>query len=562
MAYTNVEIDLFNGIQNSLENQEPIVEEYYKKHFMYKQFKFQKENMEDLTDMLAKIQDLLTANKKEHFLLLEKKMLEAQDALIKECEKIYSERINYNQELQDLVQSTIVPYYHGRFQISLSREISFLPLELRLHIYTALLNVEASTIRQMHLIDRIALTLHKSGEILLGDIAIFISAWLKTKLSKITLGTKRSFLSLYELEIKNTHEAANLRERILTDAEMTSKIAGREFWYGLKSFSSYSSIHNFEVVKLCLDLFVSYYKGSFAIAEELQPILNQGYKTKNFKEINRYLEKEGLNEVSIIKRYNQAVYNTQSIKELSTADVEKIDNAQKSYVQKSIKHHKENRYLYLNPTKEKVSDENLKVPEVLSELEAAIYIEKLSQIIRFKRILLSDFDDYILKISTSIICSDVWDLEKLNIVVGLLAEIYSLIWLRNNQSEKDTISLFEILLKILKEEKSLEMYSQGKGWPVALIVGESNNNQKRFSVFKSNDSSLPFFVGHSYVGANPLDVNIRKIEDIVRTSVNLRVHWQRIERKVGLSKSNLRKRNNMWKKLREAQNRNVSKREI
>lgn len=548
-----IDTNLFGAIQKSLESQEPITGAYYKKHLMYKQFKFQKENTEDLTDMLAKIQDLLTANKKEHFLLLEKKMLEAQDALIKECEKIYSERINYNQELQDLVQFTIVPYYHGRFQISLSREISFLPLELRLYIYTALLHIEASTIRQMHLMDRIALTLHKSGENLLGDVAIFISSWLKTKLSKVTFGTKKSFLPLYELEVKNTHEAASLRERILTDAEMTPKVAGREFWYGLKSFSSYASIHNFEVVKLCLNLFVSYYKGSFAIAEELQPVLHQCYKTKNFKEINRYLEKEGLNEVSIIKRYNQAVYNTQSIKELSSADVEKIDNAQKSYVQKNIKHHKENRYLYLNPTKEKVSDENLKVPEVLSEFEAAIHIEKLSRIIRFKRIRLSDFDDYILKISTSITCSDVWDLEKLNIVVGLLAEIYSLVWLRSNQSEKDMISLFEILLKILKEEKSLEMYSQGKGWPVALIVEESNNTQKRFLIIKSSDKSLPYFIGHLYLAGNPLDVNLKQLEIIVQTNVDIRLYWQRLERKVGLSKSNLRKRNNMWKKLREAQ---------
>jgi hypothetical protein len=557
MEHKKVGTDLFNAIQNSSENHESTIKEEDRKNLFYKPFKFQQENIEDVAGMLSKIQTLLNQSYKDDHLLLEKKMLEAQDALVKECEKIYSERIRYNQQLQSLAQSTIIPYYHGRFQISLSREISFLPLELRLYIYTQLLAIEVSTIRQMHLLDRIALTLHKSGETFLGDISIFVSSWMKTKLSKVTFGTKKDFLPLYITEIESIQSAASLRERILSDAEITPEIAGREFWYGLKGFSSPSSIHNYEAATICFDLFSNYFKGSFSIVEKLQPILNEAFTTQSFQEIDRCLEEEGLDEITISKRYIQATYISDTFKEFSATEVEKMDEAQRSYANELVKGYKESSYLYINPSKEKVSDEQLRIPETLSPTKAAYYIDNLLHILNFKRMLLSDFDEYIMKMSTSIISSEDWGTEKRNIVLGTLAEIYGLVWLRNTQSKKDTLALLKILMAILTKDKLLDKYSQGKGWPIAIIIEETNKTQKRFSIVKSSVSTLPSFAGHSYVGANPMNLNERKIEDIVQSIADLQIHWQRIERKMHLSKSTLRKRNNMWKKLREEQLKNI-----
>lgn len=137
-------------------------EDYLNKNLYYKKFIFQEDNIDEIVDMFAKIQYTITSNEKEYSYLLDKKLLDAQESLIKACNDIFSERVKLNPKLQQLVQSTIVPYYHGSFDIGFSREISFLPLELCLYIYNSLLSIEASTYRQMHLMDRIALTLHKA----------------------------------------------------------------------------------------------------------------------------------------------------------------------------------------------------------------------------------------------------------------------------------------------------------------------------------------------------------------------------------------------------------------
>lgn len=549
------ETAFFLSIQNRLDNLQSLDEDYINKNFYYKEFRFQEDNIDAIVDMLAKIQYLIASNEKKYCQLLDKKLLEAQEALIKACNDIPSERIKFNTNLQQTVRSTLVPYYHGRFEIGFSREISFLPLELRLYIYISLLSIEASTYRQMHLIDRIALTLHKAEESFLGDIAIFITAWLKSKLSEHQFRQKLSFSLCLKNEINSIREAAKLRNRILTDAYMTPEIAGQEFWYGFKGFSNLSNIHNIEAAKICLDIFTIYFENSFSLVKEIQPLLFEYYKTKNSSKINNLIKQEGLDEVSIIRRYTQVVYSSNTVEKMGLDNSKLLDEYQKLYVQKVHKNHKEYSYLFVNPSKPIVSSSTLKIPEKISQNEAAMYIDNLEHILRSKRISLSTFDEYILDLSTSMLNSNDWDLGILNIIVGSLADTYGLVWFRN---VKDAFPLLNILVKILRKKADDEISIKGTGWPVSIIIEDSTNATKNFVIYKSKNEYINSFVGLTYVTKNPYTLNESTIEGIVITEQNQKINWERIEKNPYLTKSMKQKRQKGWKRIREARVEEIS----
>lgn len=543
-------VNLLESVKERLNHLPTLDETYYSRYLMYKDFHFDENRREDLVELLAGIQHTIFYHEEKHYMLLEKRLLDAQDALIEACDTIYSERIRYNPTLKQLVQNTIVPYYLGRFQISFSREISFLPLELRLYIYTSLLRTEASTIRQMNLMDRIALTLHKAGEKFLGDCAIFISAWLKSKLSKEISGVKRSFSSLLSLELETIQQSTKLRQRILKDAEMTPDIAGQEFWYGFKGFSNLQSIHNIEAAKICLELFSSYFESSFLLIQEVKPVLMDYYKTKNASKINAFLKQEGLDEVTVKNRYVKAVYHTNAVQEMDDKDTEHLNRMQQEYVQQIINNRKENRYLYINPTKQSVSKENILCPDEISQHEAASYLENLAHILRFKRITLFEFNEYILTLTTAMMNAKEWDLKILNIVIGSLGDLYSKVWLRDKTTEGDIFSLLKALVRILKEESSV--HHLGEGWPVALILKDGSSVGKKCLIFYSRSTSFPEFVGHFYVGGNLESLSSKILEDPVKSIRNLRIYWQRIEKNSCVTRAMARKRSAWWQKIREA----------
>ncbi|MYL45597.1 hypothetical protein GLV94_08050 [Virgibacillus halodenitrificans] len=556
MSKEGLENSILISVNKAFDSLTTMDEDYLKKNLYYKEFKFQEDNFAEIVDMLAKIQYTITFNEKEYSQLLDKKLLDAQESLIKACNDIYSERIKLNPKLQQLVQSTIIPYYHGRFEIGFSREISFLPLELRLYIYTSLLSIEASTIRQMHLIDRIALTLHKAGESFLGDISIFISSWLKSKLSEQISRQKLSFSSSLQREIKSINKTSKLRQRILTDAQMTPEIAGQEFWYGFKGLSNLSNIHNIEVAKICLDIFTLYFEGSFSLVKEIQPLLIEYYKTRNSSKIDKLIKKEGLDEVTIVRRYTNEVYNSNTVEEMGMDYSQQLDEYQKLYVQKVHKNYKEYSYLYINPSMPKVSSNTLKIPQSISQVEAVMYIENLEHILRFKRIPLSTFNEYILNLSTSIMNSKDWDLGTLNIVIGSLANIYGMVWFRNSQ---DTYPLLSILVNILRTKNKDEIPAIGTGWPVSIILEDSANTTKKFVVFKSKNQYINSFVGLTYVTKDPLSLSEGIIEEILMTEQNQQIYWERIEKNPYLTKSKKQKRHKIWAKMRKARNEEISK---
>lgn len=542
--------DILVSVQKLSETMSDVDEDYLQKNLYYKDFKFQEDHIEEIVNMFAKIQYTLNSNDGKYYQLLDKKLLDAQESLIKACSNIYSERIKLNPNIQHLVQSTIVPYYHGRFEISFSREISFLPLELRIYIYTSLLSIEASTIRQMYLMDRIALSLHKAGESFLGDVAIFISSWLKSILSELTFRQKLSISSCLESEIKSIHEASKLREKILTDAQMTPEVAGQEFWYGFKGFSNLSNIHNIEVAKICLDIFAVYFEGSFSIVKDIHPLLIEYYKTRNLTKIDKLIKQEGLDEVTLISRYSKIDLNSSNVEEMDLDFYKQFEEYQKLYVEKIHKNYKEFSYLYINSSKPKINKNTLIIPEKISQVEAVIHLENLEHILRFKRITLSKFSEYILDLSTSFMNSNEWDIGTLNIIIGSLSDIYGMVWFRNI---KDSIPLLRILIKILRSNKD-EIHTMGTGWPVSIIIEDSTNNNKNFIIFKSMNQYINPFVGLTYVSQSPLLLSEVSIENIIMIEQNQQISWDRIEKNTYLTKSVRQKRQKAWKKIREERN--------
>ncbi|TYS86227.1 hypothetical protein [Rossellomorea aquimaris] len=550
---------ILKSIQKRLETFPDVSEEYLDKNLYYKEFKFQEDNLEEIVNMLAIIQYTINLNEGKYRQLLDKKLLDAQESLIRACSNIYSERIKLNPKIQHLVQSTIVPYYHGRFEVSFSREISFLPLELRIYIYSNLLSIEASTIRQQYLMDRIALTLHKAGESFLGDVAIFISSWLKSILSELTFRQKLSISSCLASEIKSIHEASKLRERILTDAQMTPEIAGQEFWYGFKGFSKLTNIHNVEAAKICLDIFAVYFEGSFSVVKEIHPLLIEYYKTRNSTKVDKLIKQEGLDEVTIVRRYSKIDLNSNTVEEMELEYSKQIEDYQKLYVEKVNKKYKEFSYLYINPSSPKISKNTLMIPEKISQEEAVIHIENLEHILRFKRITLANFSEYILNLSSSFMNSNKWDLGTLNIIIGSLSDIYGMVWFRNI---KDSIPLLRILVKILGTNTEDEIHTMGTGWPVSIIIEDSRNSTittKNFIIYKSMNQFINSYVGLTYVSQSPLLMSEDSIEDIIRIEQNQQINWGIIEKSTYLTKSMRQKRLKAWKKIRDERNRIITK---
>lgn len=544
-------IDIFSLINERLVNLEEVDEHYYSKRLMYKEFNFNQQHVEEVVEMLARIQYMLTKNPEKYYTLLNKKLLDAQDAIIKACEKLYSERIRFNPELQVLVQNTIVPYYLGRFEMNLSREISFLPLELRLYIYTNILSLESETYQQMHLMNRIAMTLHKADETFLGDCAIFISAWLKSKISPNVLGYDLSFTECLKAEKAIIQPAGEMRKRILREAEMTPEEAASEFWYGFKGFSDLNAIHNIEAAKICFELFCSYFERSFELCKELRPAVLKFYKTKKDKEIRKIIESQGLNEVEVRKRFVSFSYDDAKLSEFNTVQTEQYEQIQKAKVEKFLENSKENAYLFLNPKNKPASPEEFILPEKISREEAAVYLKKLEGILRRRRISLSEFNEYLLHLTTAIMDSKDWEIKAQSLIVNGLFELYRLVWMRDAKYRRDIFSLLNTLIKILNDDSKI--YHIGKGWPVCLIIEDSRRAEDNHCiVFYSKSKSYPIFAGHFYISVNPIFIDLDYLTKKVRRVSSVHWYWERVEKALNPPRSIKRKRHQYWKRVLNA----------
>jgi uncharacterized protein len=158
--------------------------------------------------------------------------------------------------LRDIISNAIVPYYLGRFRSIMSREISFLPLELRLFLYFEMLLKEEDNHTKAHLLERISVTLFKMSELEAGKKVILYYWLLRVEIGGFTPEIQKELTKNFAF-LSNLPE---LRKEILTDRGFEEKRFLDEYRHSLLSFTDLSIIHDLESAKLMLLLWKEYYK--------------------------------------------------------------------------------------------------------------------------------------------------------------------------------------------------------------------------------------------------------------------------------------------------------------
>lgn len=310
-----------------------------KKRFLYKKINTMSLDGEDLIEDLMTLRYIAKSRMDDQADVLKRKLAEHEINLLKLICDGLGERIVYNERLIETVQDTLIPYYHGRFRVEQSREISFLPLELRLFIYGQLLKKEASPVTRYHLLNRISMTLYKSGEESLGEYSLFLQCMLGEELSPLLFGNK-DFETLFSYEIKANQKVRILRKDILAAAELTPEIAGREFWYGFKGFSDLRNVNDIDAAKICLSLFTLYFEKNFAIAETVGAHILKYYMTKNPNVIKKLLQEERLNEFTIRSKYVAGTIGaSEGPSEMNNKEIKRYeDNIKRKVESKTVSH--------------------------------------------------------------------------------------------------------------------------------------------------------------------------------------------------------------------------------
>ena len=324
----------------------------------------------------------------------------ALNALIAKISDVYTERIIYNIKLKEYIEDTLVPYYLGRFTINMSREISFLPLELRIFLYTELLSKETVFINQTHLLDRIALTLFKANEDEIGNIALILCAWNRYTVSKVLYKKNANLQNNIIEEYTRINESIKLREKILCSAQITKEIAGREFFYALKGFADITAIHNFNAALLNFDAFYLYYLTNFKILNEVYPSVKKMYqKRESNKDINKIMVDLNLNEIKIVTQY----YSPYNYSEDSSSITEKVNAQQKTDIHKRFGQEliKDNNYINAGTHKTRWSYERGSIPNIINFSERGMIYERLVEILEQNRVKISDVSNLIFDACTA-----------------------------------------------------------------------------------------------------------------------------------------------------------------
>lgn len=230
----------------------------------------------------------------------------------------YSKAITSNKELPQMVNELFVNYYKNNFTINESREISFLPLELRLYIYINLISASDRLITITHLLNRICITLNKmqNKELLVEAVSLYTKAEICVKkemldspeeiIDNILVGSQsynerlkeniNIFNSVYALR------AEGLKEGLLD----LDNIYNQEFWYGLKALSNKANINNLEVAKFSIQLFSSYFDRIFLATSEFKEALEEYYDFGNSRKLNELLILNELDQIDL--KFNKYFY--------------------------------------------------------------------------------------------------------------------------------------------------------------------------------------------------------------------------------------------------------------
>lgn len=156
--------------------------------------------------------------------------------------------------IKEYIKREIFPYYKYKFRINHSRELSFLPLELRLYVYNELLQLEDGGLTSLHYLDRIDITLSKLGQKKLASI-IMGHKWVLNWGDFIGGNTDEVLQQDYSFILK----AKDVRKKILKEGGLTPDKYLEEVLYSLSSFANLENIHDKKMAVLLLPILNIYY---------------------------------------------------------------------------------------------------------------------------------------------------------------------------------------------------------------------------------------------------------------------------------------------------------------
>lgn len=535
MQQTNENSVLLNRLSDDTKDMSRHLEGKERKKFLYKKIDLAQVGEDEIADDLLTLRYITGNRMSEYENILKEKLDVYENALIRAVEESFTERITRNDELIEMVEKELVPYYHGRFQINLSREISFLPLELRLLVYTRLLAIETRQITRYHLMDRISLTLYKSGDTRLGEYATFLKAILGAELAPIIFGTRKQFEELFWSDIEACKKIETVKEEILDEASLYSKTVNREFWYGFKGMSDLKNINDVHAAKLCLKAFTLYFNKIFEVSNRMEEVFIKYYDTKNRKQMESLLKEEGLENLVIKPRYNVGTIGQTGMREMTSEEVEKYEEGMAKRAKTWSSVGRDN--LLMNKGKTRAREEVYQAPEVLGQSSARLHLNNLVELITNRSYTLDQFDRYMFGLALSSLKSKEWDKKRLNLFLGVLRDVHSMLWIRN---DKDPVILLKITNDLIGQDGLLE--SHGEGWPIGLVVNEMGRASKKdyLVVFEEIERD-DVFAGVAFVSSpEPLAQSKMKqseIEnDIVQPLYSIATDWKRIGRKMGATK--------------------------
>lgn len=157
-----------------------------------------------------------------------------------------------NEKILVYINEFLHPYYKNRFRRSFSREISFLPLNLRLYIYYNLLKLEDNVETKWHLMDRIEITLAKMGQKQLSQLPILIKA-----LTNVESG--RTYENDYIVSHDFIKTAKENREAIIRKNGFKPNDIIDELRLAISNFIAIDNIHDRNAAMYILDILKYYY---------------------------------------------------------------------------------------------------------------------------------------------------------------------------------------------------------------------------------------------------------------------------------------------------------------
>ncbi len=524
------------------------------------------ENENDPTKgRITYILDYLPPN---HILENEYKFIEALEAFVEQCEKLYSRILSKNGNLKEKAGKTIVNYYRGSFEISMSREISFLPLELRLFIYIELVKLEINKYYLVCLLNRIMVTLSKMENVQAYESSLFIASWAEYLLFLTTeyrqtydylcyggFEKNKKFSDILSLNRQQSGEVLiHAREKTIESAMLDgAKKLDQEFWYGVNGFSHKKNIHDMKAARLCLDLFCDYFDKIFLVASEFRNLVSDYYCTGKRDKVAAFCEERMLDGIDM-KSYKYYFHmdngsaETKEYKEEAYHLASRPENGiEENYL-----------YLYNRNFAETTFFAEKELPEKLSQEEYYLLIEKfLNKLSLSKNIYLPDMEEYIVSVTTAMLNSEDWNMYLLHFFLCSLQMLLKQMWEYDEKIDiaEQCESTWKYML--LMKEESIEYL--GFGAPTAFFITGNGTLAVNFDEFEK-----PLFVCPRLATSPSVTLDVMKqafesqisseeaiLSDSYKTfpANTVIVSWRLYERKLTKEVASIRRSG--WKRIQQ-----------